>query len=151
MARKSINTVKTALIELLALIRSENGYGTTINPENIRGVYDPAFLNSTVTETYPRCVVMLDMGTSARRVAGAISETISFIVVFTVRKTTANQNPPVEQCQAFIDDLSKLIADNQTLKGTVATSELVEWTTDQGVRGAEGIALAYITTERDVR
>lgn len=151
MSNYSISDVKTGLRDTLAEMTTANGYNTELREKNIRGVFDARFIDNTQSENVPRVTVTLDMGAADRLVAGNMEERINLMIIFQARVTDHSPLPVTEQCERFIDDLRKLIASNQTLRGSVHSCELAEWTTDQGVRAPEGVVVAYISTLRFVR
>ena len=151
MGAKTNKQVKDALVTVLRNMKTQNGYQTELSDNLVYGQYVRSVVDSKSDVHYPRCFVMYDLGQVERMVNAFEERQVFFILFFMAKKTNAASKSPTEQCEAFIDDLTKLLENNETLAGTVTTVELREWVTDAGVLDPEGVALVYLRTTRQAR
>jgi hypothetical protein len=98
--------------------------------------------------TYPKFFIFVDGGKQQKMPSRQVRDVISFDVMGIFKKNSLVNVDPSEQAESFVDDMSKFIANNDTLGGYVEDAGMGEFTTDSGTADPEAIAFVKVLIER---
>lgn len=151
MPNKTFKDVQSGLVATLQKLNQANGFTFDLPVDHIKIRYsEQEVLRPTGDATYPKCFVAMRTGSTKRLVGRRDNRSIKFSIIFVTKKTAGCPDEPDEQILTLVEDLHRLFLLNETLNGSVQTSQIDEWTVDGGAIRPEGCAIFDISTIREV-
>lgn len=150
MATKSVKEVRDGLVTVLRKLNPGFGFSFNLPPDNIKVKYTEEEVRRVTPDiTYPKCFVCILAGTNRRLVGGREGRGVSLSVIFVMKQTPGYPDDPGEQTLTLVEDMHKLMLQNESLAGTVNNSQIDRWTVDGGAVRPEGVAIFEISTSRE--
>lgn len=144
-----VTQVRDALVSVLKKLKISNGFRVELPDDHIHLRYSSEIVSSKSDSLFPKCFVIIENGRVSNQPSNHQEKRLNFTVLIVVKATPATGNVDSQtQIELFVEEMEKLLFQNDDLNGTVQDAQLTEWTTDGGVTKPEGVAAFQIETIR---
>lgn len=151
MAQRKLKEVRQAFNDVLLKITTAEGYSLTVKQDNIYKVFNRKSVSQTKDADYPKFFILLDKGQSDREPSNNSIKTVNFLILALVKKLHNRDAEPDETIMDVIDDIHRVIGNNDTLNNTVVDAEVEGFTTDAGNLYPEAVAAVRVAVQYQYR
>jgi hypothetical protein len=149
MSNTALKDINAKIKSMVTTMTVDNGYSLNITSNKIIGPNDYE-ANHTDPNFYPKVLIYLEDGQSAKRPSRRIDKCVTYVVVIILRalpESDPEYVPLEDRMEDLVDDFHELFEKNPDLTGLVTDSHVKQYTTDSGVSDPEGIALFWLQVE----